>query len=59
MSKEPIIVNESLPFGNDNLDTMVLPDAELDQAANRVIEMDVDERVNMEGGEIPATLLQK
>lgn len=59
MSKEPIIVNESLPFGNDNLDTMVLPDAELDQAANRITEMDVDERVNMEGGENPATLLQK
>ena len=55
--KDPIIVTESLPFGSDNLDTMVIADDALDQAANRVAEMDLDERVNMEGGEPPATLL--
>lgn len=44
---EPILVQESLPFGADNMETFPMPAVELDSMAERFVEP-IPEEPNME-----------
>lgn len=52
--KVPVMVCDSLPFGGDCLDTLVLPDGEMESVAER-LHQDLPEEPNLESGTPPVT----
>lgn len=53
---EPILVQDSLPFGSDNMDTFPLQAGEFESLADRFNEP-IPEEPNLEGVEPPVLLL--
>lgn len=53
---EPIVINDSLPFGSDNMDTLNMPEADLQSMADR-FNAEIHEEPNMESGSTDVTLM--
>lgn len=50
------MINDSLPFGSDNMDTLNMPEADLQSMADR-FNAEIHEEPNMESGSTDVTLM--
>ncbi|CAL1131542.1 unnamed protein product [Cladocopium goreaui] len=55
-TSKPILVEESLPPGDDNMDTLVMPESDMQEMADRLA-AEIPEEPNLEHGEPPVALL--
>ena len=55
-TSKPILVDESLPPGDDSMDTLVMPESDMQEMADRLA-AEPPEDPNLEHGEQPVALL--
>ena len=55
-TSKPILVDESLPPADDNMDTLVMPESDMQEMADRLA-AEIPEEPNLEHGDQPVALL--